>query len=216
MAIGTEKNQLKKACAWPPQNPHHNLEMLLKECPFVFVDRIKRANSPSLKNALWFWEGHQNYQKQGYGLQRFFQQTGVWSTKTFQQTWVLSTNCFGRTGVWSTKIFRQIRLRSTKIFGQTRVWSTKILRQTGVRSTEIFGRTGVWSTKVFGQTGVWSTKILRQIRLRSTKICADPCRNICKKTPVQVLNVDWIQRRCLTKEWWLIFANHFETNNMLL
>ena len=162
MAIGTRKNQLKNACARPPQKSHHNLEMLLKECPFVFVDRIKRANSPSLKNALWFWEGHQNYQKQGYGLQRFFLQTGVWSTQIFRQTWVWSTNSFGRTGVWSTKIFRQIRLRSTKIFGQTGVWSTKILWQTGVRSIQIFGRTGVWSTKVFGQTKVRSTKIFGQ------------------------------------------------------
>ena len=50
MAIGTRKNQLKNACAWPPQKSHHNLEMLLKECPFVFVDRIKQANSLSLKN----------------------------------------------------------------------------------------------------------------------------------------------------------------------
>ena len=35
------------------EKSHHNPEMLLKECPLAFVDRIKRANS---KNALWFWE----------------------------------------------------------------------------------------------------------------------------------------------------------------
>ena len=70
-AIGTRKNQLKNACAWPPQNPHHNLEMFLKEWPFVFVDRIKRANSPSLKNALWFSKGSskllRTIKKQGCG-----------------------------------------------------------------------------------------------------------------------------------------------------
>ena len=41
-------------------------------------------------------------------------------------------------------------------------------------------------------------------------------RNICLKMRVQILNVDWIQRRCLTKEWRLIFENYFETNKMPL
>ena len=60
MAIGTQKNSLKNACSWPPQKSHHNLEIFLKECPFIFVGRIQRKNPSSLKNALWFWDGHEN------------------------------------------------------------------------------------------------------------------------------------------------------------
>ena len=82
MAIGTRKNQLKNACAWSPQKSHHYPEMFLKECPFIFVDRIKRKNSPSLKKALWC-----GYPYVGIYMWGFF--PGTFAKKCLFKSWML-------------------------------------------------------------------------------------------------------------------------------
>ena len=187
-------------------DPHKSPIITSKCCSkntlsFLWIYRIKRANSPSLKNALWFWEGHQNYQnrgmvykgffgKQGCDLQRFFEKRGCDLHNVLDKQGCGLLRFFDEQG-WDLQRFLDKHGCGLQRFCDKQGWDLqRFLDEQGCDLQRFLDKRGVWSTKKIGQTGVWSTKIFRQIRLRSTNICGDPST-----------------KKCLFKSWMLIGFN---------